>query len=149
MVILLSRACRPGRCRSVSTYRCARKSEATSYAQPAIADLLVAKQILDDVERMLHASPDLRHLVHHQYVCATTIRRVWQRNGIKPHLARSFKLSRDPRFEDKLLHVVGPSLNPPEPALVLSCSRAESRLLARHLLIPLVATALWYTARWR
>jgi transposase len=52
---------------------------------------------------------------------ATTIRRVWQRNGIKPHLARSFKLSRDPHFEDKLLDVVGLYLNPPAHALVLSC----------------------------
>ena len=47
--------------------------------------------------------------------------RIWQRNGIKPHLARTFKLSRDPRFEDKLLDVVGLYLNPPEHALVLSC----------------------------
>ena len=38
---------------------------------------------------------------------ATTSRRVWQSNGLKPHLSRSFKLSRNPRFEDKLLDVVG------------------------------------------
>jgi transposase len=52
---------------------------------------------------------------------ATTIRRVWWRNGIKPHLQRTFKLSRDPRFEDKLVDVVGLYLNPPEHAMVLSC----------------------------
>jgi transposase len=52
---------------------------------------------------------------------ATTIRRVWRRNGIKPHLQRTFKLSRDPRFEDKLVDVVGLYLNPPEHAMVLSC----------------------------
>ena len=52
---------------------------------------------------------------------ATTVRRVWRSNGLKPHLSRSFKLSRDPRFEDKLLDVVGLYLNPPEHALVLSC----------------------------
>ena len=51
----------------------------------------------------------------------TTIRRVWKRNGLKPHRQSSFKLSRDPRFEDKLLDVVGLYLNPPERALVLSC----------------------------
>ena len=62
-----------------------------------------------------------RTLAEHLGIGATTIRRVWQRNGIKPHLARSFKLSRDPRFEDKLLDVVGLYLNPPEHALVLSC----------------------------
>ena len=47
--------------------------------------------------------------------------RVWQSNGLKPHLSRTFKLSRDPRFEDKLLDVVGLYMNPPEHALVLSC----------------------------
>ena len=52
---------------------------------------------------------------------ATTVRRVWRSNGLKPHLSRTFKLSRDPRFEDKLLDVVGLYLNPPEHALVLSC----------------------------
>jgi transposase len=49
------------------------------------------------------------------------VRRVWQANGLKPHLSRTFKLSNDPRFVDKLVDVVGLYLNPPEHALVLSC----------------------------
>jgi transposase len=75
----------------------------------------------------LHAKPaaathwSTRTLAEHLGLSATTIRRVWQRNGIKPHLQRTFKLSRDPRFEDKLLDVVGLYLNPPEHAVVLSC----------------------------
>jgi transposase len=62
-----------------------------------------------------------RTLAEHLGLSATSIRRVWQRNGVKPHLSRTFKLSRDPRFEDKLVDVVGLYLNPPEHALVLSC----------------------------
>jgi transposase len=62
-----------------------------------------------------------RTLGEHLGLSATTIRRVWRRNGLKPHLSRTFKLSRDPRFEDKLVDVVGLYLNPPEHALVLSC----------------------------
>jgi len=79
------------------------------------------------VQVTLHDKPaaathwSTRTLAEHLGLGATTIRRVWQRNGIKPHLARSFKLSRDPRFEDKLVDVVGLYLNPPEHALVLSC----------------------------
>ncbi|NDZ17707.1 hypothetical protein C7T35_32170 [Variovorax sp. WS11] len=75
----------------------------------------------------LHTKPaaathwSTRTLAEHTGFSATTIRRVWQRNGIKPHLTRTFKLSRDPRFEDKLLDVVGLYLNPPDHALVLSC----------------------------
>jgi Integrase core domain. len=75
----------------------------------------------------LHGKPtaathwSTRTLAEHLGLSATSIRRVWQRNGIKPHLSRTFKLSRDPRFEDKLVDVVGLYLNPPEHALVLSC----------------------------
>jgi transposase len=62
-----------------------------------------------------------RTLAEHLGLSATTVRRVWRRNGLKPHLSRTFKLSRDPRFEDKLVDVVGLYLNPPDHALVLSC----------------------------
>jgi hypothetical protein len=37
------------------------------------------------------------------------------------HLSRGFKVPGDPRFEDKLLDVVGLYMNPHEHALVLSC----------------------------
>jgi transposase len=49
------------------------------------------------------------------------VNRVWQANGLKPHLFRTFKLSNDPRFVEKLVDVVGLYLNPPEHALVLCC----------------------------
>lgn len=49
-----------------------------------------------------------------------TIQRIWKAHGLKPHQVRTFKLSRDPRFVDKLHDVVGLYLNPPEHALVLS-----------------------------
>lgn len=48
------------------------------------------------------------------------VQRVWKKNDVKPHLVKRFKLSNDPRFEDKLRDVVGLYLNPPEHALVLS-----------------------------
>ena len=49
-----------------------------------------------------------------------TVRRIWHRHGLKPHLVRGFKLSRDPHFEEKLVDIVGLYLNPPVNALVLS-----------------------------
>ena len=54
-------------------------------------------------------------------VSDTTVLRVWHRHGLKPHLVRTFKVSRDPRFAEKLEDIVGLYLNPPEHALVLSC----------------------------
>jgi len=49
-----------------------------------------------------------------------TVQRIWKEHGLKPHLVRSFKLSRDPHFVEKLHDVVGLYLNPPEHALVFS-----------------------------
>jgi transposase len=54
-------------------------------------------------------------------VSKETVRRVWRDNGLKPHRAKSFKVSNDPQFAEKLVDIVGLYLNPPEHALVLSC----------------------------
>ena len=51
------------------------------------------------------------------------------RAGLKPHLVTTFKLSNDPRFEEKLVDVVGLYLNPPEKALVL-CMDEKSQIQA-------------------
>jgi transposase len=53
-------------------------------------------------------------------VSQTMVHRVWKANGLKPHMVRTFKLSRDPHFEEKLIDVVGLYLNPPEKAIVIS-----------------------------
>jgi transposase len=52
---------------------------------------------------------------------ATTIGAIWREHGLKPHLARTFKVSNDPNFAQKLEDIVGLYLNAPEHALVLSC----------------------------
>lgn len=59
----------------------------------------------------------------------TLIHRVWKAHGLQPHRTRSFKLSKDPHFEEKLLDVVGLYLNPPEHALVL-CADEKSQIQA-------------------
>lgn len=55
-----------------------------------------------------------------QGVSKDTVQRIWSAHGIKPHLVRTFKLSNDPRFVEKLRDVVGLYLNPPDNALVFS-----------------------------
>ena len=54
-------------------------------------------------------------------VSASTVGRVWAANGLKPHRIKSFKLSNDKAFEEKLNDIVGLYLSPPEHAIVLSC----------------------------
>ena len=48
------------------------------------------------------------------------VRKVWQAADVKPHRLKTFKLSRDPQFVEKVIDVVGLYLNPPDNALVLS-----------------------------
>ena len=54
-------------------------------------------------------------------VSPSSVGSVWAAAGIKPHRVKSFKLSNDQHFEEKLDDLVGLSRNPPEPAIVRSC----------------------------
>jgi transposase len=54
-------------------------------------------------------------------VSPSTVGRIWKAHGLKPHLSRTFKLSNDKHFAEKLEDVVGLYLNPPEKAIVFSC----------------------------
>lgn len=49
-----------------------------------------------------------------------TVQRVWSDNGLKPHLTKTFKVSNDPHFAEKIVDIIGLYLHPPEHALVLS-----------------------------
>ena len=64
-----------------------------------------------------------------QDLSEATIRRIWKRHGLKPHLIKTFKLSRDKRFVEKLYDVVGLYLNPPDKSLVL-CVDEKSQIQA-------------------
>lgn len=54
-------------------------------------------------------------------VSDTTIHKVWKAHGLKPHLVKAFKVSRDPKFAEKLEDIVGLYMSPPAHALVLCC----------------------------
>src|SRR5437868_9986530 len=60
-----------------------------------------------------------RTLAKAQGVSHSTVNRLWQLHNLKPHLSRTFKLSRDSKFIEKLTDVVGLYLNPPQKAIVL------------------------------
>ena len=59
-------------------------------------------------------------------VSPATVQRVWAARGLKPHLVETFKLSNDPKFEEKLIDVVGLYLSPPEKAIVLCMDEKSS-----------------------
>jgi hypothetical protein len=58
-----------------------------------------------------------------------SVRRIWHKHGLKPHLARTFKVSNDPKFAEKLEAIIGLYLNPPEHAIVL-CADEKSQIQA-------------------
>ena len=58
-----------------------------------------------------------------------TVQRIWNLHGLKPHQQRTFKLSRDKRFVEKLADVAGVYLNPPDKAVVL-CVDEKSQIQA-------------------
>ena len=62
-----------------------------------------------------------RTLAREMGVSDTTVLRVWRAHGLKPHRVRGFKVSRDPKFVEKLEDIVGLYMSPPDHALVLCC----------------------------
>jgi len=53
-------------------------------------------------------------------ISASSVQRIWRAHGLQPHRVRTFKLSNDPRFADKLRAIVGLYVDPPAHAIVLS-----------------------------
>ena len=70
-----------------------------------------------------------RTLAEAQGVSKSTIHNVWQAHHLKPHLSQTFKLSRDPKFLEKMTDVIGLYLNPPQRAIVL-CVDEKSQIQA-------------------
>jgi transposase len=62
-------------------------------------------------------------------VSAASVSRHWRAHGLKPHLMRGFKVSRDPKFVEKLENILGLYMSPPEHALVL-CFDEKSQVQA-------------------
>ena len=104
--------------------RCAgiEKDAPRSGRKPVLRDQ-VASRIVETTTQERPAAAthwSTRTLAKHLGVKRDMVRRVWQAAGLKPHRVRTFKLSNDPRFVEKVRDVVGLYLNPPEHALVLS-----------------------------
>ena len=64
-----------------------------------------------------------------QGIGKSTVSNIWRGHNIKPHRTETFKLSRDPKFLEKLTDVVGLYLNPPDKAMVL-CIDEKSQIQA-------------------
>jgi transposase len=90
-------------------------------------DELIAATLETKPKGMTHWS--CRTMAQAQGVSKNTVNRLWNLHNLKPHISRTFKLSRDPKFVEKLTDVVGLYLNPPAKAIVL-CVDEKSQIQA-------------------
>ena len=111
--------------------------------RPGRVPRISQRKISAVVEATLHTTPgnathwSTRSMAKAQGLSEATIRRIWHRHNLKPHLVETFKLSRDKRFIEKLHDVVGLYLNPPDKALVL-CVDEKSQIQALDRTQPLL-----------
>ncbi len=92
-----------------------------------LARLIIKKTTDEKPSNATHWST--RSLAKELGISQSMVHRVWKANGLKPHLSRTFKVSNDPHFAEKLIDVVGLYLDPPEHALVL-CVDEKSQIQA-------------------
>ena len=99
--------------------------------------------IAETVRRTLEETPvdathwSLRSMARATGYAPSTIHRIWRAFGLQPHRSKSFKLSSDPFFVEKVRDIVGLYLNPPERALVL-CVDEKSQIQALDRTQPLL-----------
>jgi transposase len=92
-------------------------------------------QVRAVIEATLHTTPpaathwSTRTMATVHGVSEATVRRIWRQHCLQPHRTKTFKLSRDKQFVEKLCDVVGLYLNPPDKALVL-CVDEKSQIQA-------------------
>jgi len=95
-------------------------------SRPGRKPPLAASVIERVVEMTLRQKPpaathwSARRLAKTIGISHTSVQRIWNAHGLKPHLVKTFKLSNDKRFVEKVKDVVGLYLDPPDKALVLS-----------------------------
>ncbi len=103
--------------------------------RPGRLPKLSSRKVSAVVKATLHSTPpdathwSTRTMARAQGISEATVRRIWHQYRLKPHLVKTFKLSRDKQFLEKLYDVVGLYLNPPDKALVL-CVDEKSQIQA-------------------
>jgi transposase len=95
---------------------------------------LTREKINQVVHMTLHEKPpktqwSVRSMAAAAGISYSSVQRIWRAHGLKPHLVKTFKVSRDKNFAAKVEDVVGLYLNPPDKALVL-CVDEKSQIQA-------------------
>ena len=103
--------------------------------RPGRTPTITAAQIQEVIRKTTQDKPgnathwSTRSMAEAAGLSEKSVRRIWRQHGLKPHLARTFKVSNDPQFAKKLEAIIGLYLNPPEHAIVL-CADEKSQIQA-------------------
>src|SRR5450432_2300501 len=103
--------------------------------RPSRVKPLAPEKIKQVVDMTLHAKPpnathwSLRSMAAAAGLSYSSVQRIWRAHGLRPHLVKTFKVSRDKNFAAKVEDVVGLYLDPPDRALVL-CVDEKSQIQA-------------------
>lgn len=103
--------------------------------RPSRVTPLSPEKIKQVVHMTLHEKPpnathwSVRSMAAATGISHTSVQRIWHAHGLKPHLVKTFKVSRDKNFAAKVADVVGLYLNPPDKALVF-CVDEKSQIQA-------------------
>lgn len=103
--------------------------------RPSRVKPLTPEKIAQVVHMTLHEKPtkatqwSVRRMGAAAGISYSSVQRIWHAHGLKPHLVKTFKVSRDKNFVAKVEDVVGLYLNPPDKALVL-CVDEKSQIQA-------------------
>jgi hypothetical protein len=101
---------------------------------------LSAETTAQVVHKTLHEKPSagthwsIRKMARAVGLGYTSVQRIWKAHDLKPHLVKTFKLSNDKRFVEKVHDIVGLYLNPPNKALVCWYSRSMRRARSKRLI---------------
>lgn len=117
---------RPGRPRSISDEEVAKVIHRTLKTKPKDATHWTIRSLAKETE-----------------LTRPTVHRIWKVFGLQPHRQKSFKLSTDPFFVEKVRDIVGLYLNPPDKALIL-CVDEKSQIQALNRTQPVLPMGLGY-----
>ena len=109
-------------------------NESRRTGRPPVLSEEIKAQIISEVVRPPsgHTQWSTRKMARAKGVSNQTVHKLWRANDLKPHLKRTFKLSRDQQFETKFWDVIGLYLDPPDRALVLCCDeKSQCQALER------------------
>lgn len=94
--------------------------------RPGVPRTVLDEKVEEVVTTTLQSKPkgathwSTRTLAAHAGLSKSTVQRIWHAFGLKPHRHKTFKLSTDPLFVEKVRDIVGLYLDPPDEAVVLS-----------------------------